>query len=166
MNIRPAKPVDSAAIALIHVTAWRAAYRGMIPDVVLDSLKVETRELFWRGLLAEPHWTYVAERDSGIIGFCCMVRSRDGKAGLAEIAALYVSPSHWRQGAGQALCEAVFAAAVDVGFAGITLWVLAANLAAISFYAARGFSEDGATRAEMFSGGISVPEVRMTTPFQ
>ncbi len=161
MKIRPATPSDAGTIARIHVATWQAAYRGLIPDPVLDALDVESRVAFWERLLSVTHDTFVAESGSGIIGFCSLIPSRDGDAAVAEIAALYVAPAHWRQGAGRTLCSAAFRAAVEGGFSGITLWVLTGNSAAISFYETQGFSRDGATRIEEISNGASPYEVRM-----
>jgi len=42
--IRPATPEDARAIAEVHVASWRYAYRGLLPDDVLDRLSVEERE--------------------------------------------------------------------------------------------------------------------------
>jgi hypothetical protein len=54
--IRSATPGDARAIATIHVEAWRAAYRGIVPDEYLDSLSIDGRESTWRQnlLAAEP----------------------------------------------------------------------------------------------------------------
>ena len=161
MNIRPATPTDAGTIAGVHVATWQAAYRGLIPHSVLDALDVESRAAFWHRLLSTTHHTFVAESGTGIIGFCSLIPSRDGEAGVAEIAALYVTPAHWREGAGSALGSAAIRAAVEGGYSCITLWVLAANSAAISFYEAQGFSRDGATRTEETASGVSLYEVHM-----
>src|SRR6185503_6902264 len=40
LTLREARAADARAIAEIHVAAWRAAYRGMMPDAYLASLSV------------------------------------------------------------------------------------------------------------------------------
>jgi hypothetical protein len=45
--IREASIEDAAAIADLHVRSWQAAYRGIVPDVILDGLSVEARRNFW-----------------------------------------------------------------------------------------------------------------------
>ncbi len=49
MPVRIATSSDAPKIAHIHVETWRAAYRGQIPDAVLDGLDVERRTVFWPG---------------------------------------------------------------------------------------------------------------------
>ncbi len=105
IHIRPAVATDVEAIARIHVASWRYAYRGQIPDAVLDSLDEQRRAALWRGLLDKPeHRLILAELDALIVGFCSVIRSRDGDAqsDVAEVAAIYVEPTHWRRGIGGA----------------------------------------------------------------
>jgi ribosomal protein S18 acetylase RimI-like enzyme len=164
MLVRLATRNDARTIAAIHVAGWRAAYRGLMPEAVLDALDVEARGEFWQRLLAEPHRTLVAESASVVVGFCSVVASRDADAdpaAVAEIAAIYVSPMQWRRGVGSALCGAAFRLAAEAGFSVITLWVLATNEPAISFYQAHGFTDDGAVRTEVLSDGSAVREVRL-----
>ena len=43
MPVRTAQPDDAAAVAEVHVRAWQAAYRGLMADEFLDSLRPEDR---------------------------------------------------------------------------------------------------------------------------
>jgi ribosomal protein S18 acetylase RimI-like enzyme len=152
MQIRPASISDAESIARIHVASWQAAYRGQMPDSVLDNLNVEKRAAFWRSHLTEhPTATFVAELNQEIVGFCDLIPSRDKDANLpttAEIAAIYIHPGHWHQGAGRALCLRALETARSEHFADVTLWTLASNSAARSFYETIGFRLDGATKSE------------------
>lgn len=68
MKVRGASGDDAAAIAEIHVRSWQAAYRGVLPDELLDSLSVSERETSWRALLSgseDRQVTLVAEHDGG-----------------------------------------------------------------------------------------------------
>jgi ribosomal protein S18 acetylase RimI-like enzyme len=156
MQIRDAIASDAHRIAQIHVTSWRAAYRGQMPDVVLDNLDVEKRAAFWRAHLnRQPTGTFLAELEGKIIGFCDLIRSRDQDSDpqiVAEIAAIYVDPDFWRQGTGRILCLRALEAARHERFAAVTLWVLASNTAARNFYQNMGFHLDGATKSESFAG--------------
>jgi hypothetical protein len=40
MRIRRARDDDAAALARITATTWRSAYRGLLPDQVLDGIDV------------------------------------------------------------------------------------------------------------------------------
>ena len=53
LTVREASQGDAAAIAGVHVRAWRVAYRGLLPDDLLDRLSVEDREESWRGILED-----------------------------------------------------------------------------------------------------------------
>jgi len=164
VNVRLATISDATAIAEIQVSSWRDAYRGRIPDAILDALDVSQGAGIWSGVLSAQHSVVVAVSDSSIVGFCSLTASRDDDAvpgTVAEIAALYVHPRRWRCGVGRSLCSHAFAAAAAAGYSSITLWALAANSPAISFYTAVGFVQDGATKTERISSDDIVEELRM-----
>jgi hypothetical protein len=50
MFLRPATPADAAAVAYVHVQAWRETYRGIMPDAVLEGPSVEERARAWRAV--------------------------------------------------------------------------------------------------------------------
>ena len=131
--------------------------------MVLDNLDVEKRAAFWHTHLTRlPPVTFVAQFKQEIIGFCDLIPSRDKDSNshvTAEIAAIYVHPDYWRQGAGRALCLHALLAARRQHFTAVTLWALAANAAAQHFYLTMGFQLDGATRSESF-GDLQLPAVR------
>jgi ribosomal protein S18 acetylase RimI-like enzyme len=164
MQIRTATAADAPHIAHLHVETWRAAYRGQIPNAVLDGLGLERRAAFWQErLAAAPGQVFVAEQSGSIAGFCDLIPSRDKDAdsgSVAEIAAIYVLPQHWRMGAGRALCDTALAEARRRGYKVVTLWVLASNDRARRFYAAMGFGLDGATKTDRTADGSELHEVR------
>ena len=45
--LRDATPDDAHAIATVHVASWQVAYRGFMPDAVLDGLSVDDRARKW-----------------------------------------------------------------------------------------------------------------------
>lgn len=167
MQIRKATVADARRIAQIHVASWQAAYRGQMPDAVLDSLDVEKRATFWQTHLSGRSLvTFVAELNQEIIGFCDLIPSRDQDANAqktAEIAAIYVHPDYWRRGAGRALCRHAVEAARREHFNAVTLWVLASNVAAHNFYLTLRFQLDGATKSESFADQ-ELQEVRFRIP--
>lgn len=153
VEVRRALPDDAAGIAAVHVNSWRAAYRGLLPDDVLDGLSVTQREQFWSETLgAEKRpMLFVAERDGVVVGFCGMaLPSRDGDLGegVAEIGAIYVSPDLWRSGVGSELLGAALSELRGGDWRAVALWVLAENHRALGFYGQFGFAADGATRSE------------------
>lgn len=167
MNVRGADDGDVPGIARIHVRSWQAAYRGVLPEALLDGLSVPEREGSWRAILTEGDlWmTRVAEEVGGeLVGFCSVALSaRDEGAGAttAEIGALYVDPDRWREGAGSALLAAVLGELGERGRRDVVLWVLPENQAALAFYDRFGFAvEEGVEKREERSGR---PVIRLRT---
>jgi ribosomal protein S18 acetylase RimI-like enzyme len=162
MLVRTANTADAQRIAQIHVETWSTAYRGQISDAVLDALSIERRAAFWRERVTQAGSPVFVAENSGVIGFCDLVPSRDKDAGQAvgEIVAIYVLSQHWRQGAGRALCDCVLAEARRRGYEVVTLWSLASNSSARRFYEAMGFSLEGATKTEKASDGSELREIR------
>lgn len=159
MNVRAATADDVRAIAQIHVDAWRAAYRGHIPDAYLDSLSVDERARMWSGALARPAPARLVVTEP-LTGFCFYGPTRDGEDGVAEIFALHVRPDAWRQGAGRLLCEHALREATARACAAITLWVLKTNEAARRFYERIGYAPDGTERTNTRLIGSPLHEMR------
>lgn len=155
-------PEDARAIAEIHVRTWQVAYRGLVPDEVLEGLSVARREHAWREAAAggqESGAVFVADADGVVAGFCALATpSRDKDAGdeIAEIAAIYVDPSAWRHGVGSALMESALSELRAQRWRLLTLWVLAENRRARDFYARFGFEPDGAATGHERSGQTEV----------
>lgn len=170
MQFRRATVADAHGIARVHITAWEAAYHGILPDEVLDALSVEARAATWRGWLEapEPGWfTLVAAVEDGTIaGFCSAAapsRDDDATERTAEIAATYVDPGRWRSGIGTGLLDAALGELRERGYRDATLWVLADNHPAQRFYARYGFAPDGLEGRHDPTGGQ--PTLRLRTEF-
>ena len=106
MEFRSAGPGDAAAIAEVHVLAWRVTLRGMIPDAYLDALSVPKRTDSWRELIGEfdppKSGAFVALDGVQLLGFASFCPSRDPDAvfDVGEIPAIYVHPDHSGRGYG------------------------------------------------------------------
>jgi RimJ/RimL family protein N-acetyltransferase len=165
MRIRLAKPEDAKPIAEVHVAAWQAAYRGLMPDSYLDELTVEKRTVLWHRALTQPSpgTLVVAENQESLVGFCFFgpTRDEDGKdKSVGEIVALNVRPVSWRSGFGRALCDFVLHEAPCRNWKLVTLWVLKGNEPACRFYEALGFSLDGIARIDTKLIGAPIHELR------
>jgi ribosomal protein S18 acetylase RimI-like enzyme len=157
--VREADIEDAPAVAGIHVRAWLAAYRGLMPDEWLDGVTVKQRTQSWREILAgarDPGSTLVGEDEGvGVVGFCSVSlpsRDEDAGAATAEISALYIDPSRWRSGIGRALLVEALARLRAAEWSEVTLWVLAGNAPARAFYERFGFAADGAEVEHVPSG--------------
>jgi GNAT superfamily N-acetyltransferase len=161
--LRNAMSADARSIAEVHVASWRSAYRGALPDEILDSLSVEKRERTWRDILGrdpEGGFTLVAEAEGRIVGFCSVrTPSPDPDLGsnVAEVGALYVAPDVWRRGIGTALLVRAMSELRIRGCRRVALWLLAGHAQALDFYARLGFAPDGAKRVREQTGGRRDP---------
>ena len=161
VTVRSATVGDAPALGRVHVRAWRAAYRGQMPDDYLDGLRPQDRAANWeRGLRRDRDRDpiLVAEREGRVVGFA-VVRAADDPEGAGELAAINVDPDHWGTGAGRALLAAANAELVRLGFEEAVLWVLPGNHRARRFYEVAGWVADGAERTEEVMG-VVVAEVR------
>ena len=167
-SVRPAAPRDAKAIAEIHVATWQAAYQGVIPDDFLKAMTVEKRLAYWREAIefSDPQILVAVDADK-VIGFVGFDRSRDAgtKSTVGEIWALYISPEHWRQGAGLALWDGARDGLKDEGCTQVTLWVLVANERALQFYEqAAGFKREMASLRTTAFGSTKLEEIRLKRP--
>jgi GNAT superfamily N-acetyltransferase len=160
LTIRRAGQGDAAAIAEVHVSSWRGAYEGLLPQEMLDTLSVERRAEVWRDLLRRPEQsTFVADDDGKVIGFSSTGPGRDEDTKSdGELYAIYVAPAAWSTGAGHALHE-VSVETLGARFDQAVLWVLAANRRARTFYERHGWAADGSTKQDR-RGDVLLDEVR------
>lgn len=164
--VRPAAPSDADVVYDIRTATWRAAYRGMLPDSLLEGLGDPEGRVKWRAWLVEPKavasGSYVAEVGGRAVGFLRWGPVRDASSAephVAELYALYVEASSWGTGAGFALHERLIADARAAGLESLTLWVLRANDRGRRFYERQGWRPDGATMEKPFRGCV-LDEVR------
>jgi ribosomal protein S18 acetylase RimI-like enzyme len=163
MVVRRAVAEDSHGIAVVHVSSWQHAYRGIVPQAHLDRLSVADREKRWVEILGQDSSeTLVADADGHIVGFVSYGRSRGERAepDEGEVYAIYVRSSHWSTGVGRSLWDAAFARLRELGFVRAIVWVLAANEKAIQFYERVGFTLCEGSETTVDIGGKRLPEVR------
>jgi len=165
-NIRLATVGDSQAIAEAHVLGWRAAYRGIVPDIVLDGLSVDARAAQWRGRLdeaaASERRAWVIEVDRRVQGFAVTAPTRDeddDAARTSELMAIYLHPDAWGVGLGRELVSHALADVHTRGWREVSLWVFESNARARRFYEKAGFAGDGG-RKSVTQGDKALIEVR------
>jgi ribosomal protein S18 acetylase RimI-like enzyme len=156
--VRAALPADAAAMAALHVHAWRAAYAGVMPAEFLATLTIAERAAMWRRSLTAPDLApaerviLVAAEGDQVLGFCAAGHARgDDELGLGELYALNVDPPAWGRGAGRALLTAA-TTWLDARFRVSILWVADENPRARRLYERAGWSLDGGAKAEDFGG--------------
>ena len=156
--IRPATPEEAEAVALVHIETWRVAYAHVFPREELEGVSAERVQR--RVELHRQAPPIVAEVDGEIVGFVSVGPGHDADAD-GELYAIYVLPTHWGTGVGQALIAAGEDRLRELGHRDAVLWVLAENPRARRFYELAGWTTDGTNRPiEVF--GVAVPEIRYT----
>jgi ribosomal protein S18 acetylase RimI-like enzyme len=156
-SLRRASSADARAIAEVQVHTWHQTYADVVPAEFLQQLDVGRREAHWAEVidnLAEAHRPWVAESDGFLVGFVSFGSAHNGDDDrrTGEIYSLYVHPGIWSRGIGTDLMEHAVADLRSHGYTNATLWVLAANRRARSFYERFGWMSDGNTRAETIGG--------------
>jgi len=154
---------DSDAVAALHATSWRGAYRGIVPDNFLDHEVVADRQAVWRERLqlspTPSAFGIVAEDETGrMTGFAYVLPAHDPVCGTL-VDNLHVHPDSKGGGIGRQLLQAVVRELGPSNTQPLHLWVLDQNEPAKRFYARLGaeFIDPGMT--EPF-GGVRLPEWR------
>ena len=161
-EIRAAIPEDALAVARVHVRSWQAAYRGLIPQAYLDSLKPEVWAAKYGFQRTDPErpTTLVAVDGDGIRGLAMTGPYRgDDLTDVVELLAIYADPQHWGAGVGRLLAAAAREQMRSDGFTEAALWVLDGNVRARRFYERDGWALDGARRTKTIAGA-ELDEVR------
>jgi GNAT superfamily N-acetyltransferase len=167
-QMRVAEPSDAEAIAVVHVEAWRWAYRGLVPDAFLDSLSVDARRRLWEGALESdesPQRVLVWDEaplgaPTDVRGFVSYGPARDPKSDAAEIYAIYVTERDAGRGIGTALHDEALHALREAGYDRALVWLLEINERGRAFYARHGWAPDGASEQRPFGDEERV-EIRL-----
>ena len=136
VRVRRAVVDDADAIERVRTDTWRDAYRGLMPDSLLDALGYDaTRRRALMSALPPHQFVLVAEDDPEVVGFCLGGRSRTPDDPFSgEVHAIYVLPEHQGLGIGRALLQAGAKELVDRGFRSMIIWVLRENAPSRRFY--------------------------------
>lgn len=147
-GIRAAVIEDALSIAQVNYLTWLDTFRGLIPDLELDSLNLESLIDRWKQNLSstDPRSiTFIVATGDSLIAYARFYPSLDPDDDpnqVATIGSMYVNPKFQRQGIGRELMWKVLECAKEHGFTGATLHVLAANERARNFYENLGWKQD------------------------
>jgi ribosomal protein S18 acetylase RimI-like enzyme len=142
-RIRIATEADLPDVATIHVASWQDAFRGVVPDAILDGLSVERSLEGWRSTFTSfPQNITVANTPAGIQAFCCAgpITGSDKDAPYPfRIFALHVRTDQRQRGFGAALLRDALHRAFDRERLGSAiLWTLEALHRSRRFYEREG----------------------------
>jgi ribosomal protein S18 acetylase RimI-like enzyme len=163
-QVRHASLKDAKGVAEIHVAAWQAAFKGVLPDEQLAALSVEKRQVFWREAidLGEPQLLVATDADV-IVGWVAFDRSRDKGTPptTGEIWAIGAAPALWSTGVGLALWDGARDALLEEGCTKVTVWLPLRNERALRFHELAGFKREMATAKTVEMSGVKVEEIRL-----
>lgn len=139
--IRKGRLQDAKDFVYINTFTWLTTYRGMLPDVILDSLtdKMEEKECKFAKQLAENNNLWIAEKDGEICGALTYGSAREDEyESWGEIYSIYILKNYQNIGIGKQLFLAGVNALKEKGFQKFIVKVLYDNKNAISFYEKNG----------------------------
>jgi ribosomal protein S18 acetylase RimI-like enzyme len=146
-HVRDAAPSDAGELAEVHVAAWRAGHRRVLPDAVLDGLDVAAGARRWAVVLGDPApgsrvlVLEVGDGDDQVLAGLAVLGSRSPELGVLEEIA--VDPARWGGGGGRVLLRAATDALGQAGHVEAVLSVLPDNARALSLYESEGWTADG-----------------------
>lgn len=97
---------EAEAFAALHVACWQEAYRGVVPDEILDRVTAADRLSLWNAVLADESRVVIGAYEGGApVGFVMagpplepLFEGMDG-----HVPAFYIRASHHRRGIGRRL---------------------------------------------------------------
>lgn len=120
--------------------SYKSAYRGMMEDTYLNSLKEDHWVPILGNTLDNGGSCLFAQEDGRIIGSAAYGQTAMEECeGYAELYAIYLLPQAMGRGIGHCLYERVERGMKARGYIGCVLEVLAQNERAIRFYRGHGF---------------------------
>lgn len=148
-HIRHAVTGDSKVLGDIHSQSFRRAYKGIIPESILDNFTAEKREKYIQKSLVDGTEEYILIfTGKEPAGFMCIGKCRDEDldSSFGEIWGIYIQPAYWNQGIGTELIRWGIRELKGRGYKKASLWVLEENLNARKFYEKLGFEHDGTVK--------------------
>ncbi|MSP50014.1 MAG: GNAT family N-acetyltransferase [Alphaproteobacteria bacterium] len=161
VEIRHAEFDDSAGIARVQIETWRTAYRGIMPQRLLDDMNDVRISAFWAQVIAEAQgrsFCFVAQAGERVVGFSSGgPRQHSNDPARGEVYALYVLPEFQGRGVGRRLVVTSLERMLELGISEGRIWTLSDNAPARGFYERMGGIATDLGHNDI--GGIKYPEV-------
>jgi GNAT superfamily N-acetyltransferase len=143
----------------VEIRSWRACYRGILPDRVLDGMDHAARFAAHRRLIGARDGLHLVATDSthhDLVGFCHAGPSRRPGPWAWEVYSIYLEHHARWHGIGREMFERVFAWVRTQREPSLIVWVLEANQHARRFYETLGGR--AAHRTQSSLGGFATTE--------
>ena len=141
-EIRRVKQGDADALGAVQTASWKAAFRGILSEEMLEKLTdPQKTAAMYRRLLADGTGNgYIGEIDGKAHCIAYWDKTRDADMPqYAEIICIHSLPDNWRKGYGGQMMDRLLADIAQAGFEKVMLWVFTENARARAFYEAKGF---------------------------
>ena len=161
MIVRRMTESDCRAIGELYSAAWRAGYKGLIAQHLLEQMTPQRYEVRTRvnGFLDDG--SFVAVEEERIVAHCHARPANEPEMrGWGEIHTLYTHPDFWRRGYGTAVFRRAEEWLLEQGFREIYLYVLEGNKRAERFYKSQGYLPNMDTLCCDLGGGVIVTDNR------
>ena len=152
-NIRKATTDDAIKMAEIVAYSWQTAYKGIVPDKVIDKEHTEERidklsKYLHRSITQGLCDNFVVEEHGNAVGCFSFGMSRDNDTDgrTAELIAIYVLTESRSCGYGAQCMRVIEELAKQRNCNRIVLWVLEENKSAIKFYERHGYGFFGVNK--------------------
>jgi len=161
IQVRRAQSADAPSIGAVHVSAWRNAYAGILPNDYLSGLSMPRQAAQYDATIRTDGGVYVAIAAApggkpGVVGFATVGRPRSRGLGEGEIQTLYVLDDWRDRGVGRRLLAAGAAHLAAAGCGTAFLWVLRDNPSRW-FYERLGGRQAAASTTRV--AGVPIPQV-------
>lgn len=139
LAIRRAAPDDAGAVADVHDSAWRTAYRGILPGTELERMIARRGPMWWERAIRRRVPVMLLEHGDEVAGYVTYGQSRARALPFrGEIYEIYLRPEYQGLGFGRALFASAKQELAAQGRRSLVVWALADNEAAVRFYTSLG----------------------------
>ena len=157
ISIRRARQDDAHDLSGVFDTAWREAYRGLLPAIALERMIGRRGPRWWLSTIGRGRPLVVLDTGNAVAGYASYGRVRDRALPAdGEIDELYLAPEYQGLGFGTRLFKAVRNDLGDRGAKRVAVWCLSENERGCDFY--RGLGGRLIAEATERFGGAAVPK--------
>ena len=142
IDIRKVKQGDADTLAYIQTESWKAAFKGIIDDEMLEKCTdiLKARLMYQRLLDDNKGNGYILTVDDKPHCIAYWDKARDSDLiGKAELICIHSLPDNWHKGFGSKMMDMILEDIKKSGYSEVVLWVFRDNLRARAFYEAKGF---------------------------
>ena len=149
IDIRKVKQGDADTLAYIQTESWKAAFKGIIDDEMLEKCTdiLKARLMYQRLLDDNKGNGYILTVDDKPHCIAYWDKARDSDLiGKAELICIHSLPNNWHKGFGSKMMDMILEDIKKSGYSEVVLWVFRDNLRARAFYEAKGFVLNDVTK--------------------